>query len=181
MIDSQQIRPIEAIIGSNQDEGSSVLFMALPEIFSRSHPMNMSKSYAVEFIKAISYNWWLGVLSEQQIHSIVDFYMSAVAEDHFQAVRQAMVDLIGDSLFVCPSVYLADALSQINGSKVFYYQFTHVKHFDNHWGEWMGSPHFDDVQYVFGHPLRYPHKYSEQELQLSLNIIRSWTSFAWNG
>lgn len=180
-IDTQNVGPIEAIMGTNRDEGSTVLFMGLPEMFDRSQPMNLTKTHAIEFIKLHTKSWWLGDLSNDQINTIVEFYMSEIQDNDYEGVRQSLVELIGDSMFVCPSIYLADGLSQNNTSKVFYYQFTHIKHFDNYWGEWMGSPHFDDVQYVFGHPLRYPNNYSEAERQLSLNVINSWTSFAWKG
>jgi carboxylesterase type B len=180
-ITKNQIKDIEVIIGTTKDEGSSILFMGVPELFSRLNPMNMTKTFATQLIRALSPNWWLGILTDLEFSAIIEYYMKGIDEDDYVSVRQSLVDLIGDSLFICPSVYLAESLSQVSVCKVFYYHFTHIKQFDNHWGEWMGSPHFDDVQYVFGYPLRYPSKYSDKERELSLNLINSWTSFARNG
>ncbi len=180
-ITKNRIKDIEVIIGTTKNEGSSILFMGVPELFSRLNPMNMTKTFATQLIRALSPNWWLGILTDQEFNAIIEYYMKGIEEDDYVSVRQSLVDLIGDSLLICPSVYLAESLSQVSVSKVFYYHFTHIKQFDNHWGEWMGSPHFDDVQYVFGYPLRYPSKYSEKERELSLNLINSWTSFARNG
>ncbi|CAG2163237.1 unnamed protein product [Oppiella nova] len=180
-LDRRLVNVTDVLIGTNRNEGSSILFMGVPDMFSRRAPINITKTYAIQFIKAMSESWWLGALSDHQFLQITEYYMSAIDEDDYVSVRQSLVDIIGDSLFICPSVYLAESLSQINGSKVFYYQFTHIKHFGNHWGQWMGSPHFDEIQYVFGLPLRYPHRYSEPEMQLSMNLMKSWSSFARNG
>ena len=181
IINEKKIKPIEVIIGTNKDEGSSILFMGVPELFARKEPMNMTKAYAIQFIRSLSQNWWLGSLTDKQIHQIIDFYTNGIGEDEYILVRRSLVDLIGDSMFICPTVYLAEQLSKIIGTKVFYYHFTHIKQFDNHWGEWMGSPHFDDIQYVFGYPFRYPDNYTEDEKQLSENLIKSWSTFARNG
>ncbi|CAG2112674.1 unnamed protein product [Medioppia subpectinata] len=180
-VNQKQVSATDLLLGTNRNEGSAILFMGVPDMFDRNSPLNITKTQAIGFIRAMSEGWWLGVLSDQQLRQITDFYMSVVGEEDYSSVRQSLVDIIGDSMFICPSVYLADGVSTVGGAHVYYYQFTHIKHFDNYWGQWMGSPHFDEVQYVFGLPHRYPHRYSEPEIQLSTNLMKSWSSFARNG
>ncbi|XP_054157150.1 cholinesterase 1-like [Oppia nitens] len=172
----------EVLLGTNRNEGASILFMGVPELFARHSPINMTKAEAIEFIRASAVNWWLDVLTDRQLHEIIDYYMSTIDnEDDYPMVRQSLANIVGDSMFNCPSLFMADQLSKAGGVSVWYYHFSHIKQFDNHWGQWMGSPHFDEVQYVFGLPLRYPDRYTPVELQLSINMMKSWSSFASNG
>ena len=49
------------------------------------------------------------------------------------------------------------------------------------WGKWMGATHGDEYAFVFGYPIRYPEKYSTDDVNLSHRMINIWSDFAKNG
>ncbi|CAL1291542.1 unnamed protein product [Larinioides sclopetarius] len=66
----------------------------------------------------------------------------------------AIAKALGDYGITCPTVYFA-ALSAQSGVKVYYYDFQH-KPTKSQWADWMGPTHFDEVEFVFGGPIKKP-------------------------
>lgn len=45
----------------------------------------------------------------------------------------------------------------------------------------MGVPHGDEYLFVFGYPLRYPFKFSGDDIEMSKRMMASWSHFARTG
>lgn len=50
-----------------------------------------------------------------------------------------------------------------------------------HFPPWIGPAHWIEMDYVFGIPLQEPHRFSEEQRQLSVRMIQAWTHFAKTG
>jgi hypothetical protein len=104
-------------------------------------------------------------------------------DDQFPAKNTTLMTLVdrlqrvfGDLAFTCPVTSFASQLTQ-TGRKVYVYEFGQRSK-ASPWGEWMGSAHGDEYVFVFGHPVRYPDRYSFEDIELSRRIISIWSQFA---
>lgn len=96
------------------------------------------------------------------------------------AIRNQLSTLIGDFLFKCPVIKFANALTQWQNQNITVYMY----YFTERSGllpQWIGSSHFEEVQFVFGLPLRYQNLYSKKQIEFSRRIIKTWTHFAKTG
>ncbi|GFT24984.1 acetylcholinesterase-1, partial [Nephila pilipes] len=108
--------------------------------------------------------------------SIIKYYLpDYVPEDAYDFIRYQIYTSFGDEFFVCPQVYYAEKCAQ-KGYNVYYYVWRH-RSSKTPWAPWMGVPHFDEVEFVFGLPLLYPSEYQTEEIQLSQKTIEIWSSF----
>jgi len=72
----------------------------------------------------------------------------------------------------------SEKFAEKNRTSYFYF-FTHRSNAAR--GDWFGTTHADELPYVFGHPLRYPYKYSGADIDFSKVIMLIWTTFAKTG
>ena len=49
------------------------------------------------------------------------------------------------------------------------------------WPSWTGSIHGDEIEYVFGFPLKRPEFYSQEEVKFAEDVVNLWTNFAKSG
>ena len=63
---------------------------------------------------------------------------------------------------------------------VYLYLFEHRSE-NNPWPSWTGVLHGDEIAYIFGEPLNEAFDYSEEEKQLSRDIMTYWANFARTG
>lgn len=114
---------------------------------------------------------------------IFELYLAGVDERDFPSLRAGLGHAIGDAFLRCPEVFLAERLSR-QKSRLFYYELVfHSDHQAAYMDPWLGLTHFEDLQYVFGLPLRIHRSstYSEADARFSREIIRVWTTFAKTG
>lgn len=168
----------EILMGNNEDEGSFFLHIFFPEVFPNqdiSH-INLSVSDASSYITK-AYNF----IPETQAQLMSQFFLAGSALSNKTRLLKTTHDIIGDSGFVCPAVVLSEMLSEFNVS-VYHYLMKGRPESSN-WNSWMGSTHLDEVQFVFGVPLREEHskQFNQDEKDFSRRIIDSWTSFAKTG
>lgn len=181
----------ELLIGVNKDEGSFFLHFLDPKTFS-SVPKNISYEESIEFVKR-SFHF----LPDSFSTLVTDMFLAWTKEKDSVTIRSALAHMIGDSTFTCPATLFANlvspsgplpsqslALSNIksspSSSKVYFYVFDHSSSISP-WDKWMGVLHFDEVPFVFGHPVRYPHVYSRSEISFSKLIMNYWVNFAKTG
>lgn len=88
-------------------------------------------------------------------------------------------NLIGDVLFLCPSRSLAQTLAE-QGRNVYFYLFEH-RSSRNRFHEWFGVTHHDEVEFVFGRPLRMADVFSGKDIEMSQRLIKTWSHFAYTG
>ncbi|XP_076449529.1 cholinesterase-like [Babylonia areolata] len=88
-------------------------------------------------------------------------------------------DVVGDSVFKCPTVDFASAFASLGGGRdVYLYSFEH-RLSNNPWPEWMGVMHGYEIEAVFGLPLDY--NYTQGEEDLASRMMGYWTRFAQTG
>lgn len=87
--------------------------------------------------------------------------------------------LITDIIFLCPARALARTLSEA-GRNVYFYLYTH-RSSQSQYHEWLGVTHHDEVEFVFGRPLRLADVYSGKDIEMSQRMIKSWAHFARTG
>ncbi|KPP66513.1 fatty acyl-CoA hydrolase precursor, medium chain-like [Scleropages formosus] len=101
-------------------------------------------------------------------------------------VRDAFTEMIGDMLFIIPTlrvaIYYRDA-----GLPVYLYEFQHVPLSQvGKRPSFVKADHADDIAYVFGAPFWNAHveivgPFSEEEAELSKNMMAYWANFACTG
>lgn len=87
--------------------------------------------------------------------------------------------LITDIIFLCPARAFARTLSEA-GRNVYFYLYTH-RSSQSQYHDWLGVTHHDEVEFVFGRPLRLADVYSGSDIEMSQRMIKSWAHFAYTG
>ncbi|KAF8770257.1 Acetylcholinesterase like protein [Argiope bruennichi] len=93
--------------------------------------------------------------------------------------RHHLHSALGDLVLICPSVYFAEKCAE-QGNDVYYYFFIH-RPSNTPFASWMGVPHFSEIPFVFGIPLTKPDDYTEEERDLSRQMIHYWSEFVKTG
>ena len=167
----------EFLIGFNRDEGSLILHLAYPKNYTRnSVPVIKTLDEARDAITRMSVD---GGFPESQARSMASVLLNGNSTDSAENWARKIGSVFGDMMFICPSVRFADKFSSLNRT-VFMYIFTHRSR-SSVWGKWMGVTHHDELNYVFGVPLRYPNKFDGSDINFSKRIIKTWTHFARTG
>ena len=185
----------EILIGNMKDEGSFFLHLFFPDVFKSDldtsdgsiHPKHSKLRHASHAIPNITLDQAKYYISqaysfipENQAQLMSEFFLLSLNNDTSQkSLLKATYDIIGDSGFVCPAVVLSEQMSNYNVS-VYHYLITE-RPTNSDWHPWMGSTHLDEVQLVFGFPIKYPKNYTQEEIDFSWNLINTWTTFAKTG
>ncbi|GBM67630.1 Acetylcholinesterase-1 [Araneus ventricosus] len=159
------------LIGNNRDEGSFFITMADPETFGflGEKNTNVNKTYADQLIRKFFSNY-------DDPEKYAKYYLDSVPDDDYDTIRKQTYTAVGDSVILCPTVYFAESYAE-RKNYVYFYFFVH-RPSNSIWAPWMGVTHFDEVQFVFGQPIRKPELYEGDEITLSKKMIEIWTNFA---
>lgn len=165
----------EVLLGSNQWEGTLFLHQILPQMF----PLNELPAVNKTSLYRLLYQYSSGYhnLSVTQIEKLFETTLGINGETP-EELREQFSTLIGDFLFKCPVIKFAESLSDWPNVTVFMYFFTERSGL---LPEWIGSSHFEEVQFVFGLPFRHRDRYSAKQQEFSERLIKTWTHFARNG
>ncbi|XP_052097582.1 cholinesterase 2-like isoform X1 [Mytilus californianus] len=177
----------DILFGFNRDEGSFFLLYYLIDKMNYPASKNMSRKNFIEEIPNIVSLDGLSLINGDKDRLLFDamlLYYNAwsnvTTSDYYFDVLD---DIAGDFNFKCPVAELAELLSRYpnrNGTLYGYYfnQLTSARD----WPEWAGVLHGDEVEYVFGVPLKLiDRKYSSNEQFLCRNMMDYWTDFAKTG
>ena len=85
----------------------------------------------------------------------------------------------GDSLFKCPIVDFTRQYTEVGGH-VYLYSFEQ-KYSSNPWPGWLGVPHRSEIEAVFGASLNPGSTNTQEERNLTKEVMELWTSFAKTG
>lgn len=172
----------DVLLGVNQDEASVYLHYILPEAFPNENDLKINLTNLDQLRELVAVNltskWNIKETQGRVLSNI--FLRGGQEKDTTKNLIKRLYDLIGSLSFVCPVVTLADELSELKDRNVYMYLFSQ-RSAASTWGDWFGVPHHDEVPFVFGHPLRYPHKYSGQDIETSKRLLKTWTHFAKTG
>ncbi|XP_061201926.1 fatty acyl-CoA hydrolase precursor, medium chain-like [Neopsephotus bourkii] len=95
-------------------------------------------------------------------------------------VRDGILDALGDSVFVLPSIQMA-RYHRDAGNPVYFYEFQHrPSSGEGVIPESVKADHTDEIAFVFGKPFLAGHA-TEEEEKLSRTVMKYWTNFARNG
>ena len=169
------ITQTEVLLGSNQFEGTLFLHQILPEMFPLEKLPDVNKTSLYRLLYEFSSDYHN--LSATQIEHLLESTLGIDGETP-EEIREQLSTLIGDFLFKCPIIKFAESLMDWPNVTVFMYYFTERSGL---LPEWIGSSHFEEVQFVFGLPLRYPDQYSAKQLIFTERLIKTWTHFARTG
>ncbi|XP_015926154.2 acetylcholinesterase-1 [Parasteatoda tepidariorum] len=165
--------PVDLLIGANHNEGSISITKEWTDVFGffGEKTSKINKTFGEKILKNI-------FLSFPYRKAVIQRYLGDLDEDCDDILYQVQA-AIGDLTRICPSIYLAETVAQKNDN-VYFYFFKH-RPSNSPFAPWMGVVHFDETPFAFGYPLRYPQNYTAYEVQLSLEMVHVWTSFAKNG
>ncbi|XP_070551768.1 acetylcholinesterase-like [Ptychodera flava] len=169
---------IDILMGANADEGTFVLAELLPHTVNQTIP-TVSKS---QFEEYLPYFLFGPAKSSPAAHDAVKLmYVDWAKEDSDDAnYAEALSQMNGDEMFVCPTDLSARAYSEA-GSKVYRYFMTHVPD-SSFWPmPWSGAAHGEDIQFVFGYHFINFTIMQQEEIDMTLQIMKYWTNFARTG
>lgn len=92
---------------------------------------------------------------------------------------KGVASLITDIIFLCPARALARTLAE-HRRNVYFYLFGHKSSLSTY-HDWIGVTHHDEVEFVFGRPLRLADTYTGQDVEMSQRLIKAWAQFARTG
>ncbi|XP_064474869.1 acetylcholinesterase-like [Ornithodoros turicata] len=167
--------PIDALLtGVNTHEGSLFLHITDRKLFSaKSEPEDMTSCEASAFL---SRNFLTGLPTALQ--KAVDENFQANLENTDE-IHEALADSVGDLMFNCPTRFFAEAYAKLN-YPVYFYLFDHRSE-KSSWPPWMGTTHFDELQYAFGMPFRFPERYTDLDREQSMLLMTLFTQFVRTG
>ncbi|KAF8763226.1 Acetylcholinesterase-1 like protein [Argiope bruennichi] len=165
---------VSLLIGNTRDEGSFQIATRQPELFGFCGQKNpiLNRTQAENITRNIFRNF-------DNPEKYVKYYLSSIPDDHYDALKRQVYTASGDTSLLCTNLYFAESYADRNND-VYYYFFTH-RPSNTPWAYWMGVAHFEDVQFVFGRPIRKPYLYEPIEVELSKKMIEIWANFAKNG
>ncbi|XP_053212019.1 acetylcholinesterase-like isoform X2 [Panonychus citri] len=163
----------EVMLGATRDEGTFFLHYLDPKLFG-AKLNNVSLSRTMQFVRQS-----FPFLTPRVASLVYSSFLPITEETSPSEVRQVLSDFIGDSTFTCPLTLFSQLFVKNEGS-AYLYVFDH-KPSNSRWPEWMGVLHFDEVQFIFGVPLRQSHLYTPEEVEFSKRLMKTWVSFAKTG
>lgn len=171
---------LEVMIGVTSNESSLMMMLDFPERFPKDGiKLRFNSVQDVEYFVEQEAGPMYGLSSDESYLIFNTFFPTNDLSP--EGLMNAFLKLTSDLMFVCPSKLFAEKYAALSRSpKVFFYEFT------QRWkkspvGEWAGVTHGDDYSYVFGLPLRYPERYTAEDVEVSEYMISAWTSFARTG
>lgn len=170
----------EVLIGTNRDEASVVLFIEIPELFGIDMiNLNITRLSQLKQLIVANFSQEFNIEPSKATFFANMFFAGGPEVDTTENLVRRLYQVIGDLAFTCPSTTLATALAD-RGKDVYSYEFGHRAQ-GSPWGSWMGVPHGDEYLFVFGYPLRYPFKFSGDDIDMSKRMMAAWSHFAWTG
>ena len=171
----------DLMIGVTSDESSIMLALEFPEQFTLKEIKIKFDSIQdihdfIERDVAQKYG-----MSEEEAFLISNTFYPSTLNLSPDELMKYFLKVTSDLMFVCPSKLFAEKVESLTrAARVFFYEFAQ-RWKNSPLGEWMGVTHGDDYSYVFGLPLRYPERYTNDDIEVSNFIISSWTKFAKSG
>ncbi|XP_069463193.1 fatty acyl-CoA hydrolase precursor, medium chain-like [Ambystoma mexicanum] len=177
LLAKQEYHPVPYVIGVNNHEGGwliPTLFLNISDI-----EKGMDKVTATKHL-----DYFPGGVGPEFNHLLIDEYMGDTEDP--QEVRNGFLEIVGDLLFVVPSVKAARLHSE-SGYPVFMYEFQHRPSvYSTTKPDYVKSDHCDEIGFVFGFPflnneVKLIGEATEEEKTLCRTMMKYWANFARNG
>ncbi|XP_072048627.1 cholinesterase-like [Amphiura filiformis] len=179
------------IHGFNKDEASVFILYSFPSYLNSSETPYVSKKRFDRELTALltAYGRYINDLIEQGLTQVyLDWSkVDDPAADYYEDWK----NIATDYWYSCPAIFEARLHAMAAVHDVYLYFFTHVPSVTFYASpvvqpKWLGATHGEELQFVFGYPFEPSshlefHKYPEEEMTLSLRIMKYWTNFAKTG
>lgn len=139
----------DIMLGTNSNEGGMFLSTGLRDIYPplKGEPKPATLSDLVDHAKANGAGANAG-----QMQMMLPMFFRGVNKKDPVAVRERLLGLISDGMFVCPDLLLVNAFSKKGAA--WYYRFDY-RPSKSYWNTWLkGAMHMDELQFVFGLPFK---------------------------
>lgn len=168
----------EVLMGTNSNEGGMFLASGLRDIYPpfKGDPKPYDLNALVDHAKKFGAGANAG-----QMQMMLPMFFRGVDKKDPVAVRNRLLELISDGMFVCPDQLLLNAY--VKKGTVWYYRFDY-RPSKSYWNTWLqGSLHMDDHQFVWGVPFREDAKvnYDDKDREVSLTAMKIWSDFIKTG
>ena len=168
------------IIGSNKNEGSYFIIYELPHQlqlnFTKMDAHDMTKSFQHLFHY---YPQYPTPINSFGLEAIKFQYANSIDPNDMHENLRLIDEAASDCYFICHLNEFALTYAAAN-CPVYSYYLTE-RYAANPWPEWMGVLHGDDVIFIFGDNLRPGQNASDEERQLTKDIMKYWANFAKTG
>lgn len=171
------IIPLKSIFtGVTTEEGSMFAYFKDPTMAKFGPPPKLSKQKAAEFIGK-HYLFFAPKVIQMMINGA---YQRPVRGGRdWDGVLESLTKTLGDFIITCPTKFYAETFAKANHPVYFYvFDYRSVK---SPWPPWMGATHFEDLQFMFGMPFRYPEMYTDEDRVQSHFCMRVVGSYVNNG
>lgn len=174
---SPQVRDL--LIGFNSDEGSLLLNSLSPDVFPESdEPLISDLDQAKRFLVHLFTSRFGVAKSIIQTGVNNEFAVNRTSKDQ---IIEAMIDFVGNNIFVCPSIIFGEEVA-FSEAKTSVHMFTITSRSGyNHLPQWFGTIHNEEVPMMFGLPITSPDEFSAQESLFSRKLMQSIAEFARSG
>ena len=82
--------------------------------------------------------------------------------------------------FIFGSAYINKMVFPLKFYFIYRYNYLH-RSSTSPWPSWTGSMHGDEIEYVFGVPLKRPEFYTQEEVKFAEDVVDLWANFAKSG
>ncbi|EEC12160.1 acetylcholinesterase, putative [Ixodes scapularis] len=169
------IKPVELLIGINENEGSYFL-LELYRAMGINDPFRMSSSQHLAIMKQLmEYALW--TTPEDLMKSLL---LNVREGTSIPDVVRYVAEGIGDVVVRCPTLYFSEALAN-STSRIYCYEFDYRPEKGSFRCPWMGVTHFDEFPFVWGYVFDRADLASFKDMEYSERMIRLWSSFVKNG
>ncbi|PRD28266.1 UNVERIFIED_CONTAM: Acetylcholinesterase-1 [Trichonephila clavipes] len=165
---------MELLMGVNEQEGPFFLTVVAPQYFGKygEYDTNtVSRRLARMVIRT-----FFKTLGQKNETEIFDEYIHSLQDDSSDEYTNRIASAIGDFMISCSTLYQAEFHSLKN--PVYFYVFSR-RPTSTLLAEWMGTTHYEEVQYVFQNPIY--ETFTPEEVQLSNRMMSRWVSFIKTG
>lgn len=189
----------ELLIGSNTNEGAIFLASAVSDFFPLRNPLpeNLTLDNLKDFFSKQIPEKFIQKMGPM-IDTVFQFIFDNVENDDRKMIAEKLDYILGDTAFLCPNIALIDSYTQEEerteeeseeeeketevkkkeGRKIYNYEFR-KKPSQAKLIPWsMGATHTQEMHFTFGRPLLFPDEYTNEEIQLSRDVMADWASFA---
>ncbi|KAK3096285.1 hypothetical protein FSP39_025325 [Pinctada imbricata] len=174
----------DILVGVNDQEAMFFLFYWLVGYNTLSWPNNdlSNATFLREMHSVVSQNGLEAKdnASQAVIDAVLYEYERHILPGVPRDYMMILDDIGGDFAFKCPVINLAKTYAKTSGVNVYMYAFKQRPSVSA-WPSWTGVLHGDEIEFVFGLPLRENTNYTYNEQQFSSDLMKYWSTFAKTG
>ena len=176
LIEKQKFNPANIIVGYTAHEGMLTPVFLYPNATEKPHvnASDFEMLFAMNKISSASKPLHRGALD---LVYFDDAVLGSTDPEYFDA----LVDMVGDSMFACPSDEFLHKAFEANIGRVFAYYFNHHPSASIFHTPWSGACHGDDLMFFGAAFLPNGFDLTDEEVDMTMKMIKYWTNFAKTG